>query len=277
MGLNIIQSLIMGFVSGLTQMLPVSAEAHRSLLRLFFGVEQEGPVFLLLSHIAALTVVILCCRRDINRLRRASRLLRVPARRRRQQPDFESVSTIRHLRTAVPVVILGLLFSVFTAPLGGYLLFLSAAMLVGGVLLWLPNVVRSGNKDSRNMSRLDGFLMALGGALSLIPGISCLGAAYSAGVARGVERKYALRFSWLLLIAALGVRIVLDLLSVIGGGAALSTYAVLIAVCGAVSTAFGSWCGIRLCQSMVKARGLSGFAYYCWGFSLLCFVLFLFL
>lgn len=277
MNFNIIQSLLMGFVSGLAELLPISAEGHRSLLRLCFGVESEGALFLLLTHIASLTVVLVGCKGDIARLRRARRLMQTSARRRRQQPDLTSVSTIRHLQNAAVIVVLGRLLSRSLTFMGEKMYLLSAAALVNGVLLWLPNVFRSGNKDSRNMAKIDGFLMGLGAGASAVPGISPVGAAVSAGVARGVERKFALRFAYLLLIPALAVSICFDLLAIIAGGVSLSAMSLVAAVAGAACAALGSWIGLRLMQALSRGKGYTLFSYYSWGFALLCFVLFLFL
>ena len=64
MNLSWLQSAMMGFVSGLSEPLPMSSEAHRGLLRQLMGVESEGPLFLLMCHIAVLVVVLMTGRRD---------------------------------------------------------------------------------------------------------------------------------------------------------------------------------------------------------------------
>ena len=69
MNLSWLQSAMMGFVSGFSEPLPMSAEAHRGLLRQCFGVESEGPLFLLMCHIAVLAVILMTGRLELNRLR----------------------------------------------------------------------------------------------------------------------------------------------------------------------------------------------------------------
>ena len=75
MKLNWLQSAMMGFVSGLAEPLPLSGEAHRGLLRQLFGIQSEGPLFLLACHLAVLVVVLLTGRLELNRLRRTRRLM----------------------------------------------------------------------------------------------------------------------------------------------------------------------------------------------------------
>ena len=74
--MNLLQNLIMGFVSGFAELLPISAEAHRAILCRLFGVESEGSLFRLLIHIACLAAVIYGCRNEIRHIRRVRRLMK---------------------------------------------------------------------------------------------------------------------------------------------------------------------------------------------------------
>lgn len=277
MNINLLQSLLMGLVSGVCELLPISAEAHRGLMRLCFGLESEGAVFLLLCHIAVLTVLVVAFQHDIARLRRASRLMKSGRRRRHQQPDLVSACTLRHFQTAALIVVVCRVFSRSLSFAENRMYLLCVALLVNGLLLWLPNLLRSGNKDARNMLRLDSVLMGLAGGLSAIPGISLVGAALSVGVVRGIDRRFALRFSCMLLIPALAVNVVLDLLAVIAAGTVPGFVGILTAIAGAACAAAGSWAALRIMQALSGGSGYTGWSYYCWGMALLCFVLFLFL
>ena len=61
-----------------------------------------------------------------------------------------------------------------------------------GIILYIPQFLPTGNRDSRTLSRVEGLLMGLGGAASILPGISAVGTAMSIGSVCGVERKYGL-------------------------------------------------------------------------------------
>lgn len=277
MKLTFFQSLLMGLVSGLAELLPISAEAHRGFLRLCFGIEAEGALFLLLCHLATLSVVAFSLRFELSRLNRARRMMKGTSRRRHQQPDFHSVCTLRHLRTAAVIVVVTRIFSRQTAFVADRLYLLCVALFFSGLILWLPSMLRSGNKDGRTMLRIDGFLMGLAGGLAVIPGFSLVGAAASAGVARGVDRSYALRFSLLLLIPALGVDVVQDILALAAAGTVPGLAGFLSALAGAAVCALGSWLGLRIMQAMARSSGFAAWSYYNWGMALLCFALFLIL
>lgn len=275
MNMNWIQSAVMGFVSGLCEPLPLSAEAHRGLLRNFFGIESEGALFLLLSHIAVLAVVLMTGKTELGRLRRANKLLATPKRRRTQQPDLNSVNTIKLLRTAGLLAVIGRMLSVHLDFVADKLYLLTFPLIAGGVILWLPTQMRSANKDGRHLVPADGMLMGLGAALSAVPGISLVGAATSLGAARGAERRYAVRFAWLLLIVSLAAAVVMDLLAVAGAGLEFELAELLSAAAGAAASALGAYLAVRVMQGLLRGSGISGFCYYNWGMALLCFALFL--
>ena len=277
MELSWLQSLVLGLVSGLTRLLPLSSQAHRAFLRLCFGIEQEGSLFLLLCNIATLAVVAFGMRAELSRLSRARRLLSGSSRRRRQQPDPISACTLRHQRSAAVICVVMRLFSRQMAPAADRLYLLCGGLLAGGLILWMPNLLRSGNKDSRNMLRIDGYLMGLAAGLSVIPGISLVGAAASVGIARGVDKGYALHFSVLLLIPALAVDAALEVVALIAAGSLPGLMGFLSALAGAALCAVGSWLGLRIMQSMARSKGFAAWSYYLWGMALLCFMLFLIL
>ncbi len=149
--MNLLQNLIMGFVSGFAELLPISAEAHRAILCRLFGVESEGGLFRLLIHIACLAAVIYGCRNEIRHIRRVRRLMKLPARRRKIQPDAQTVYTIRFLRTATILMVVLKLLGMPLDFIGGRMNLLAVSLAVNGVVLILPAMVRTGNKDSRNM------------------------------------------------------------------------------------------------------------------------------
>lgn len=274
MNLNLLQSLLMGFTAGLSWPLPVSGDASLGLLRYFFGVESEGALFGLVCHVAILVVVLLCGKTELSRLRCTYKLLKIPPRRRHQQPDLNSVNTIKLLRPAGLIAAVGGLIRLdFVAD---RLYLLGAALVLGGISLWLPRMLRSGNKDARNMVPADGILMGIGAALAAVPGFSPVGGCMSAAAARGVDRRYALRFAYLLLVISLCAGIVADVAAVAGMSFDFELMELIFAAAGAACAALGSYIAIQIMHSLVRAGSIHGFCYFSWGQALLCFILFLF-
>ena len=276
MNMNFLQSIVMGFVSGLAEILPISAEAHRTLLRTFFGVDSEDAVFRLFLHAACLIALNIFFRSEINSLRRTSALMKVHPRRRKRPLDPAQANSVKLLRSALIVAALCQVFTPYLSFIGTRLHLLPAALLVNGLLLLIPALVRSGNMDSRNMPRVNALVMGLGAGLGVVSGVSSVAGALSLGRWRGVDRNYGLNFSYILLLPVLGIRMIFDLVSIFtGGAAAFSGFGLLCALAGAAAAGVGAHLGLKLMKFLAQRTGLTGFAYYSWGLASLCFVLFL--
>lgn len=275
MTMNWFQSLIIGFVSGLTEILPVSAEAHRAVLCTLFGVSGDG-MFRLLVHIACLLSLRGYLRNELSQLRRASRLMAIPPRRRKKPLITADANTVRLLRTSMVVLVLCRIPAFFLDDIRDRLNLLPAGLIFTGILLLIPRISRTGNMDSRNMPRINGLIMGLGGGLGGIPGFSAMGCAMSLGQWQGVDPQYALKFGCFLLIPGLMCHIVTDMIAIISGGFGGLSIAVLLSILpGAAAAFFGCRVGLRTMKSLSAANGYSAFSYYCWGLAMLCFALFL--
>ena len=277
MNLTWLQSAMMGLASGFSGPLPLSPAASRGLMRQFFGTEAEGPLFLLLCHAAVLAVMLTAGSLDLGRLRRTRRLLKTPPKRRTSHPDLNSAGTLKLLRSAGILAVVGRMLSVHFAPAADRLYLLVPMLAATGLLIWLPGHFRTANKDGRHLSAADGLLFGLAALAGAVPGISLVGAVLAMASIRGTQRQYAVRFSWLLLTLNLTTAVVTDLLLFIRSGASFAVPALLLAGIGGAAAALGSWLAIHLIRSRTRpgANGINGFCFYNWGMALLCLVLFL--
>lgn len=276
MDLNFFQSLIYGLVAGLSDILPVSAQAHKSILLKIFGEDGEPAVLRLVVHLAVLAALYYGCRNQILRIMRQQKLAKVPKRRRKRPVDMRSIMDLRLLKTTIIPVFIGFLLHFKTASFENSLAWTAAFLVVNGVLLFLPALLPSGNKDSRSMSRVDGLMMGLGGAASVLPGISSPGASASIAMVRGADRVYAVNMALLMHIAVTVGAILFDFIALFAGGAGDFGFGILVGYLVAGLAAFaGAWLGIRLIRALTVHMGLDIFAYYCWGAALLAFILYL--
>ena len=277
MEISWLQSTMLGFVSGLSEPLPVSAEAHRTVLARFFGTGEFSPLMLFVCHLASLAVVLLMGRLELKRLRRTARLLKTPARRRTVQPELNSTGTLKLLRTALPIAVVGRLLGFYLDDIGQKLYLLTLTLILSGIILHIPTHMRTANKDGRHLGKIDAIVMGLGYSLCAIPGVSGVGACVSAGLMQGADRRYAVRFAWILLCAGLCVSLGIDVLGVMGSALKLDLSLILSLLAAGISAAVGSALAVRLMFALIHRSGvgISGFSYYNWGLALLCMALFL--
>ena len=275
MELTFFQSLLFGAVSGLTDILPVSAQTHKAVLLTLFGAEREAPLLRLLIHLAVLGALYLCGRSQIQRISRNLKLAAVPKRRRKRPLDTKVLMEWRLLKTiAVPAVICWL-FSRQTASLEYSLSWIALFSLVNAMILFLPSLLPTGNKDSRSLSPMEGILMGLGAGAGIFPGISSLGVMLSAASVCGVEASFGLTVSLLVQMAVTAVQIVFDVVALFAGVGAVSFVGVL-GYLAAAAAAFGCvHLGVRLMRVLSVRKGYHVFAFYSLAAAFLCFIFYL--
>ena len=272
MDLNWLQSLIIGLISGIAEVLPVSARAHRLLLLKMFGVGAEGAILRLLVHISVAAALYFCCRSHLVRMLRAQRIARIPKKRRKRPLDFEGLSDFSLLKTAlIPVILAFIFYSKISVLVGKPIL-----LVLNGIILYVPQYLPGSNKASGAMTRIDGLFFGLGGSLATLPGISCIGCTVSIASVRGMDLKKALNLALVLNITMNIGFAVYDLLELLSGGGGSVSFGQLIGAVLAGVTAFaGVMLGIRLLNKITENIGYSVFGFYSWGMALLTFILFL--
>ena len=276
MTLNWFQSLIIGFFSGIADILPVSAQAHKAVLLTLFGMEQEPPLLRIFIHIAALCGLYFSCQQQILRMIRQKQLARIPKNRRKRPVDLRILMDVRLVITMIIPLLLGFFFYQKATALYHRLSWVALFLVMNAVILYLPNFLPSGNKDSRSLSRFEAVLMGLGGAFSVVPGISAVGTICSVGGVCGAERTYMVDISLLAQMVITAVLIFFDFISLFTVGFGVAGLGGIIACLLAGAAAFvGTYYSIKMIRAMAVNIGFSIFAYYSVGLAVMAFVLYL--
>jgi undecaprenyl-diphosphatase len=274
--LNLLQSLILGILSGVAEVLPLDGQAHRLLLLKIFGGTAENPALQLMIHSFTAVALYLCCRNHILRMLRARRIAATPKKRRKRPLDHEGNSDFKLLFTATIVILVAFCFRSYITPLARKSLIVAGLLVVNGLILYIPEYLPGANMESTAMTPLDGLLFGLGGAAAILPGISCVGATRSLCCVRGMEPKKALNLALLLNIPVNMGLAFFDLTELIAGGAGSMTFSALL---GALVAGLAAFAGVVLaCKLLPKILEYVSFAifgFYSWGMALLTFILFL--
>ena len=276
MELSFFENLILGFISGLTEILPVSAQAHRLVILKMLGINGDSAVLRLMVHLATAGALYFYSKGQIVRMMRARRLARVPKNRRKRPLDTEALMDFRMLLFATIPVILGLLIYGKLTFLSRKLVWLAAFLFINGIILYVPQYLPGSNKQSGALSRLDSLYFGLGSTLGMLPGISSIGTAVSIVTVRGMDSEKALVFALLLNIPVnLGLA-AYDLISLLSAGSGSLTFRALFFALFAGAAAFiGIILGINFLKKIIKGFGYSIFGFYSWGAALLTFLLYL--
>ena len=140
--------------------------------------------------------------------------------------------------------------------------FVSFALLATGFILFFSDRMARGRKTERTATVLDALLVGCAQALGTLPGISRSGITISAGMLRGYDRTFAVRFSFLMSLPAVFGATLLELIDAVQAGidtSLLPVYLVGMLVAGVVG-----YFAIRLVNLLAGKGKFGAFAYYCW-------------
>ncbi len=274
MNLNWFESILYGLFSGLMDILPLSSQAHRTLMLKFFGIRGEMGLINLMVHLGIVLALYYSCQNQLIRMQRARALARMPKKKRKRPLDMRSMMDASMLRTMLIPAFLGLLLYRYTRKWEGNLVLMAVLLLVNGIVLYVPQFFPAGNRDSRTLSRVEGLLMGLGGAASVVPGMSAMGASTAIGSVCGVDRTYALDLALMMNLFLNAGWIVIDFLTILSEGLGLISIAILLRYLMAMVIAFGATTlGVRIMRHMASEQGYAVFAFYCFGQALFTFIL----
>jgi undecaprenyl-diphosphatase len=192
------QAIILGFVQGLTEYLPVSSSAHLVLVPKIMGwhfSEAEAFVFDVLVQLGTLLGVFAYFLRSIVGIGRS-----VIAGVLMGRPFHNEDARLGYMLVlaTIPAAIFGLTFkdylaAYFSSPLPScYFLIVTGFLLITAEYL--------GRSFKQNPGQKDAVFIGLAQSLALFPGISRSGATIAAGMLCGLPRKNAAYFSFLLSI-----------------------------------------------------------------------------
>ena len=276
MDLNWLQSVLFGLISGLTDILPVSAQAHKALLLKLMGQSSEPIILRFMIHLATFAGLYYCCQNHIMRISRQLRLARIPKKRRKRPLDTRTLMDFKLLRMMILPVALGFIAYEKTSVWNHSLNWIALFALINAVILYLPVLLPSGNKDSRSFSPVEGLLIGIGGATAVVPGISSVGATTTILLLRGADRTFALNMALLLQMAVTAGMIIMDIFTMWSFGVGYVSFGAIVCCIMAAAAAFaGVFLGIKVLRTLAVNIGFNVFAFYSFGLALFSFILFL--
>lgn len=261
--MSYIEAILLGIVQGATEFLPVSSSGHLLLIPDIFNLSEPDLNAIAFAHQGTLLAVLVYFRRDLWAI-----ITSVLKGLRSRQPLSSTDSRLGWYIVVgtIPAVIGGLLLAdtidqVLASP------YIAAVMLlVTGIILLIGERLRNASRDFSSMRWSDAISIGLAQTVALIPGISRSGITITTGLARGLDRSPAARYSFLLgvpAIAGAGVIAILDLLD----SSIAANQLPQLAVTFFVSFIVGIVC-IHFLLSWVRSHSLYPFALYCILFAL---------
>jgi undecaprenyl-diphosphatase len=194
-----LQAIVLGFVQGITEFLPISSTAHLRIVPAILGWEDPGAAFTAVTQLGTMAAILVFFRADIVRILVAwARGLRDPEIRQ----SLDSRLGWYVLVGTIPIGIFGLAFRDQIETGARNLHLIGTTLIALGLVLLYAEHVSKRNRGVESLTMRDGILIGVAQACALIPGVSRSGATISAGLLRGFDRVAAARYSFLLSVPA---------------------------------------------------------------------------
>jgi undecaprenyl-diphosphatase len=269
---DLYQAVILGIVQGLTEFIPISSSAHLVIIPWLFRWSDPGLSFDVVLHLGTLTALLWFFWSDWVRLVRAG-VASIIERKIGDDSDrrlawFLVIGTI-------PGGLAGWLAEskieeLFHQPNIPHTLGAMVAMAVIiallGAALFVAERIAKHLRGLDQVSCRDAILIGLSQALAIFPGVSRSGSTITAGLAVGLQRESAARFSFLLsapIMLAAGLKSLLDVRSQLATGA-MSQSDLLILLVGFITAAVSGYLCVKFLLRFLQKHSTDIFVYYRW-------------
>ena len=261
--MNILQSIFLGIIQGLTEFLPVSSSGHLVFFQSLMGLKEPPIFFDVMLHLGTLLAVVVYFWTDIWKI--AQGLGAVLKRKHKNLPQVKLFLLI--ILASIPTGLMGILFedwfeSFFSRPklVGGMLL-------ITGLVLWITRFAKKEGKPLEQIGWFDAILIGIAQGAAIIPGISRSGATISMGLFCGLDRELSGKFSFLLSIPAILGATLLEYKKI-------DTVSDLGTVLIGTAVAFGvGILALTFLMKIIKMGKIFNFSYYCCGMGILMIIL----
>lgn len=253
--MDLLISAFMGILQGLTEFLPVSSSGHLAIFNYFFPDAGGSIDFTFLLHIATLFAILVYFRQDLINMLRSL----LPKNKDMKQERKMFLYLI--IATAVTGP-LALFLEPKLEALSSSLLVLGLAY-IGTTLLLVAAEYFTGEKASRDAEEIGGWQAAFVGfaqGAAVLPGLSRSGTTIAAGMAMGLSRAQAARFSFLLIIPIVVAGALRDALDLVQGELMLPGF--WASLIGFLAAAISGYFAIVFMIDVVKKIKLYWFAAY---------------
>jgi len=250
--IDILRSIVLGIVQGLTEFLPVSSSGHLEIAKFILGedaVGKESMFMTVVLHFATALSTIVIFRKFIWGI-----ILSAFTKDGKYSRSF----IINIVISMIPAALVGVFMDDLIEQLFNKNLILVCSMLiVTGLLLYVADNAKNTNKK---VGPIEALIIGITQAIAILPGISRSGATISTSVLLGVDREEAARFSFIMVVPLIFGKIAKDLLDDSFAMSSINITELSFGFAAAFLT------GLLACTwmiALVKKSQLKYFSYYC--------------
>ncbi|BCL37646.1 undecaprenyl-diphosphate phosphatase [Nostoc sp. MS1] len=258
--MNVFQAIVLGFVQGITEFLPISSTAHLKVVPVALGWGDPGVAFTAIIQLGSIAAVLWYFWGDLTKLiGGATRAIAS-----KNYEDYDLRLSLGIILGTIPIVFFGLLIKKFIPDFDNSPIRSLSAIAIASIgmslLLGVAEKLGKRERDFEHLTMQDGLLMGLAQSLALIPGVSRSGSTLTSGLFMGLQRETAARFSFLLGIPAITLAGLVELKDVVGEG--IGDGGLLPLIVGVISATIFSYIAIAGLLRFLKTQSTWVFIWY---------------
>ena len=288
--MSVAQAIILGIIQGLTEFLPVSSSGHLALFKGLFNLESDGGVlFDVLLHVATLIAVFAMYYKDIIKLLAefggicADVFVNIRIFFRNisaiNKEGYKQIVTnmyrkfvVMLLISCIPTAIIGALLNDVVDVVGDNLLVVGFCLIGTGGILFLSDTITNGVKKQKEATYKDAAYIGISQGVATLPGISRSGTTITACLLCGFDRKYAVKYSFIMSMPAILGALILKLFKLSESAASAPTAGIIL---GMLLAAIVGYASLYIVNKLVLNKGFKYFWIYCMVMGTLSIIVFL--
>jgi undecaprenyl-diphosphatase len=265
--MELIKSIILGLVQGLSEFLPISSSGHLVLTKHFLNFYDENAAFEIMVHFGTLVSVLIYFRKDIwelltDGLKNLPKFVKYAFLGLKRNVDKEDLYAPYYLWfiviSMIPAGYVGLVYKDQILELFNNVTVVLMSLAVTGIVMILSRFFK---ETEKSFGIFSAFIVGIAQAFAILPGISRSGSTIVTGMVMGFKREFVAKFSFLMSLPVIAGAFLLKLDELFV--ARLSFDQWLNYGTGTVVAAISGYFAIGLVMDFVKKGKLEYFGYYC--------------
>lgn len=273
--MSIWNAIVLGLVQGIAEFLPISSSGHLSIMNNLFDMStvDDGHVFFdVLLHLGTLSSIFVVYWQDIvHMVRETLGVMNLGPLTGQRQARYPSARLFVMIVCATLPMLLVVPIKDRIDGLFYQNIFIGIMLILTGCILYVSDRMQQGRKTENNITILDAVIIGLCQCVAAIPGLSRSGTTITAGIATGLRRDFAVKFSFLMSVPAVLGATILSIAEAIEKGVDVSSVPAYLV--GMVAAMISGIITITAFRRIFSNGKFGGFSYYCWVMGVLSIIL----
>lgn len=286
--MNVLETIFLGIVQGVAEFLPVSSSGHLAIFKNLFGLSDVGLTYDILLHLGTLLAVVLVFWKDMKKLFVNGIMIIAESFinignffynifNKNNKKMYKKILSSDYRRfvlliivSTIPTGIIGFLMADIVTSVSTGLIIPGIGLLITGVLLLISDLLPDGFKKADNAKWSNALVIGIVQGISTIPGISRSGSTITAALFCKFDRKFAVKYSFIMSIPAILGASLLELKDI--GSDKISGSQWGIYILGMLVSAVVGFICIKTMLVLVRKKKFKYFAFYCFAVGALAII-----